>query len=153
RTALRQDPDVIMIGEIRDKETAEIALRAAITGHFVLSTLHTTDAIATVNRLLDMGAEGYMIASALDAVIAQRLVRRVCESCEQVIEPEPRDRAFAEALLGEALPANAVFKRGSGCAYCSNTGYRGRIGVYELLEMTPGLSAAVRDRNPSGFSA
>ncbi|HEX6929229.1 MAG TPA: GspE/PulE family protein, partial [Gammaproteobacteria bacterium] len=105
RTALRQDPDVIMIGEIRDKETAEIALRAAITGHFVLSTLHTTDSVATIARLLDMGAEGYMIANALDAVIAQRLVRRVCESCEQVYEPDARERAFVEGLSGDAIPS------------------------------------------------
>ncbi|HEX7047366.1 MAG TPA: GspE/PulE family protein, partial [Gammaproteobacteria bacterium] len=152
RTALRQDPDVIMVGEIRDKETAEIALRAAITGHLVLSTLHTTDAIATINRLIDMGAEGYMIASALDAVIAQRLVRRVCESCEQVYEPDARERALVEGLSGGAIPENAVFKRGTGCAYCSQTGYRGRIGVYEILEMNAELSAAVRDRDPRAFT-
>jgi MSHA biogenesis protein MshE len=152
RTALRQDPDVIMIGEIRDKETAEIALRAAITGHFVLSTLHTTDAIATVNRLIDMGAEGYMIASALDAVIAQRLVRRVCDSCEQPYAPGAKDRAFAEGLLGTPLPANIALKRGAGCTYCSGTGYRGRVGVYELLEMNANLASAVRDRDSNAFA-
>lgn len=152
RTALRQDPDVIMVGEIRDRETAEIALRAAITGHFVLSTLHTTDAAATVSRLIDMGAEGYMVASALDAVIAQRLVRRVCASCEHEFAPTAKDRAFVEGMLGAPTPADAVFRRGAGCAYCSHTGYRGRIGVYEFLEMNAELAAAVRASDSTAFA-
>lgn len=152
RTALRQDPDIILVGEIRDKETAEIALRAAITGHFVLSTLHTTDAVATVSRLLDMGAEGYMVASALDAVIAQRLIRRVCISCEQPHSPSAKDIAFVEGLRGEAIPASATLKKGAGCTYCNRTGYRGRIGVYELLEMNAELAAAIRNTDGSGFA-
>lgn len=151
RTALRQDPDIIMVGEIRDKETAEIALRAAITGHFVLSTLHTTDAAATVSRLLDMGAEGYMVASALDAVIAQRLVRRVCDSCEQHYEPTVRDRLFVETVLKNSIPDTAIFKRGAGCTYCGNTGYRGRVGVYELLEMNSELANAIRSGDNAQF--
>lgn len=152
RTALRQDPDIIMVGEIRDKETAEIALRAAITGHFVLSTLHTTDAVATVSRLLDMGAEGYMVASALDAVIAQRLIRRVCESCEQPYVPTSKDIAFIEGLRGAPVPADAVFRKGAGCTYCNRTGYRGRTGVYELLEMNSELAADVRDGDSASFA-
>jgi len=152
RTALRQDPDIIMVGEIRDKETAEIALRAAITGHFVLSTLHTTDAVATVSRLLDMGAEGYMVASALDAVIAQRLIRRVCTSCEQPYTPTAKDHALVEGLLRKPIPADATLKVGAGCTYCNRTGYRGRIGVYELLEMTSELAAAVREGAGADFA-
>ena len=151
RTALRQDPDIIMVGEIRDKETAEIGLRAAITGHLVLSTLHTTDAVATISRLLDMGAEGYMVASALDAVVAQRLIRRVCASCEQVHKPGPKDVAFVESLLGR-MPDGVTLKKGSGCTYCSNTGYRGRIGVYELLEINEALAAAIREGNSTAFA-
>lgn len=152
RTALRQDPDIIMVGEIRDKETAEIALRAAITGHFVLSTLHTTDAVATISRLLDMGAEGYMVASALDAVIAQRLIRRVCESCEQPYTPTSKDIAFIEGLSRAAVPADAVFRKGGGCTYCNRTGYRGRTGVYELLEMDTDLAADVREGDSTSFA-
>ena len=152
RTALRQDPDVIMVGEIRDQETAEIALRAAITGHFVLSTLHTTDAVATVSRLLDMGAEGYMVASALDAVMAQRLIRRVCEGCAEQHQLDGKDRAFVEGLLGESTPPDAQFKRGAGCTYCNRTGYRGRIGVYELLEMNADLAEAVRAGDSTLFA-
>jgi len=144
RTAMRQDPDVIMIGEIRDRETAEIALRAAITGHFVLSTLHTTDAVTTISRLLDMGAEGYMVASALNAVIAQRLVRRVCESCSQPQAAGARDRSFVEGLSRRPMPDDARLRRGNGCSYCNNTGYRGRIGVYEMLEIDDALADAIR---------
>lgn len=144
RTALRQDPDIIMVGEIRDRETAEIAMRAAITGHLVLSTLHTNSAVSTIARLLDMGAEGYMVAAALEAVVAQRLVRRVCESCTHPHEPNVRERAFIEKFLSPSEAASANFHTGRGCAYCSNTGYRGRIGVYELLEITPEMGQAIR---------
>ena len=144
RTTLRQDPDVILVGEIRDQETAEIAMRAAITGHFVMSTLHTSDAVSTIARLLDMGVEGYMVAAALDAVVAQRLVRRVCDSCAEPVEFSHRDREFLTGVLGHEIPENARGQAGSGCTYCSNSGYRGRIGVYELLEVNRDMASAIR---------
>jgi len=151
RTALRQDPDIIMVGEMRDRETVEIGLRAAMTGHLVLSTLHTNNAIDTVIRLLDMGAEGFMVATSLNAVIAQRLVRRVCDSCGEPTEPDAHQKAWlAEQLPAEEL-ARADFRHGPGCAYCSNTGYRGRIGVYEMLEIDEPLAEALRQTDTGAF--
>lgn len=152
RTALRQDPDIIMVGEMRDQETAEIGLRAAMTGHLVLSTLHTNDAIATVNRLLDMGAEGYLIATALDAVIAQRLVRRICDSCTIEAQPDTHQTAWLGAQLGTAYNGQHTFRQGAGCTYCNGTGYRGRIGVYELLEMDDKLTDALRRNDSAAFA-
>ena len=151
RSALRQDPDIIMVGEMRDRETAEIGLRAAMTGHLVLSTLHTNDAIATVTRLLDMGAQGYMVAAALHAVIAQRLVRRICEYCATPHELSPAEHAWLAAQVGEAGIKGIEPKTGTGCAYCNNTGYRGRIGVYELLEIDGPLADALRREDTSEF--
>jgi MSHA biogenesis protein MshE len=139
RSALRQDPDIVLIGEMRDEETAEIALRAAMTGHLVLSTLHTNDAISTVNRLLDMGTKSYLLASALHAILAQRLVRRVCESCSQVDELDVQQKAWLSNFVNEKQ-FNVTFKKGIGCAHCNYTGYQGRIGVYELLELDKKLS-------------
>ncbi len=153
RTALRQDPDVIMVGEMRDQETAEIGLRAAMTGHLVLSTLHTNSATATVMRLLDMGAKGYMVAAALDGVIAQRLVRRVCDSCGEPAKPTPSQRTWLRGQLGDDALEGMRFRAGPGCAYCSNTGYRGRIGVYELLEMDEALTDALRRLDTEAFIA
>ncbi len=153
RTALRQDPDIIMVGEMRDRETAEIGLRAAMTGHLVLSTLHTNSAPATVMRLVDMGAEGFMVAAALDGVIAQRLVRRVCDACGEDAEPDSGQLAWVRARLGSEQANRIRFRAGRGCAYCSNTGYRGRIGVYELLEMDEELTDALRRMDSSAFSA
>jgi MSHA biogenesis protein MshE len=152
RTALRQDPDIIMVGEMRDQETAEIGLRAAMTGHLVLSTLHTNSAPATVMRLLDMGAKGYMVASALHGVIAQRLVRRVCDSCGDDVAPTTSQLAWLRNELGDDITKDLSFRAGDGCAYCSNTGYRGRIGVYELLEMDDQLTDALRRMDTSTFS-
>ncbi|HET6655446.1 MAG TPA: GspE/PulE family protein [Gammaproteobacteria bacterium] len=149
RTALRQDPDVILVGEMRDQETAEIGLRAAMTGHLVLSTLHTNDAVSTVNRLRDMGAQGYLVAAALNGVIAQRLVRRVCDSCAEPYKPSGQETAWLRALTGGR---SATLKHGHGCAYCNNTGYRGRIGVYELLEITPELADLLRRDDAAGFA-
>lgn len=153
RTALRQDPDIIMVGEMRDQETVEIGLRAAMTGHLVLSTLHTNSAIATVSRLLDMGAKGYMVAAALDGVIAQRLVRRVCDACGEPAQPSAAQLAWLRGQMGEAAAEGLQFRAGHGCTYCANTGYRGRIGVYELLEMDARLTDCLRRMDIDAFVA
>lgn len=133
RAILRQDPDIIAVGEIRDGETAQISMRAAITGHVVLSTIHTNDAVGTIERLEDIGVEPYLIATALRAVISQRLVRRICPKCKKSYE------ATAEEVrrLGLSTEHKHIFYRGEGCADCFNTGYLGRIGVFEILEITP----------------
>jgi MSHA biogenesis protein MshE len=152
RTTLRLDPDVILVGEMRDRETVEIGLRAAITGHLVFSTLHTMNAAATVHRLLDMGAAGYMIASAVHGIIAQRLVRRVCDNCAQPTEPSPQQRAWLTALADAASIARMTFKLGVGCTYCNLTGYRGRAAIYELLEIDRPLADAIRRGDSSSFA-
>lgn len=143
RTFLRQDPDVILVGEMRDQETVEIGLRAAITGHFVLSSLHTNDAIATAMRLVDMGAEPFLIAAALRGIIAQRLVRRVCDRCAQPYEPTEVEKAMIVSGLG----ANALkfeYKQGKGCNHCNRSGYHGRVAVYELLEIDDELASILQ---------
>ncbi len=150
RTALRQDPDIVMVGEMRDQETTTIGLRAAITGHLVLSTLHTNDAIATVNRLLDMGAEGYLVATALRAVLAQRLVRRICESCKMHHTPDAQELAWLHALEGER--EFGEFFEGIGCSHCNNTGYSGRIGVFEFLELDEPMADALRREDTARFA-
>ncbi|RME35219.1 MAG: type IV-A pilus assembly ATPase PilB, partial [Deltaproteobacteria bacterium] len=133
RAFLRQDPDIIMIGEIRDFETAEIGVKAALTGHLVLSTLHTNDAPSTINRLLNMGIEPFLVASAVNLITAQRLGRRVCPQCK---EPEDIPK---EALIQAGLPADKVDDivcyRGKGCSHCNNTGYKGRVGIYQVMPM------------------
>jgi len=137
RAILRQDPDVVMVGEIRDSETAEIAIRAALTGHQVFSTLHTNDSTGAVTRLLDMGVEAFLISSSLEGVIAQRLVRRICPHC-RVETPVPAVlRAKVEVLSGQ--PLNGTYYRGNGCEECRGTGYLGRTGIFELLPITPDL--------------
>ncbi len=151
RAALRQDPDIVLVGEIRDQETAEIGLRAALTGHLVLSTLHTNDALTSAMRLIDMGVEPFLVATALNAVLAQRLIRRVCENCQEEHQPDPRQLAWLEALHGSSL-AGKRFYRGSGCHQCHNSGYSGRIGVYELLELDEAMVAALRRGDPQGFA-
>ena len=151
RATLRQDPDVILVGEIRDAETAEIGLRAAITGHMVLSSLHTRDAMSTPFRLLDMGAPPFMVASSLQAVIAQRLVRANCDNCAEPHLPTAQEAAWLEAVGGEGA-AGMKTLRGRGCTQCNSTGYSGRVGVYEMLEMDAGLAHAVLQSDPSGFS-
>ena len=151
RSALRQDPDIVLIGEMRDRETAEIGLRASMTGHFVLSTLHTNDAVSTANRLLDMGAEGYLVATALQAILAQRLVRKVCDGCAEPYTPTPNENAWLHAF-GAKILINEKFKQGTGCTHCNNTGYHGRIGVYELLEIDEILADALRCNNSSEFA-
>jgi len=149
RTALRQDPDIILVGEMRDKETAEIGLRAAMTGHLVLSTLHTNDAISTADRLLDMGAQGYLLAASLRAIIAQRLVRRICPSCEAVYEPDEQEAAWLRSMFDDDVTAQ--LRHGRGCAHCNNTGYRGRIGVYEYIEPDESMLTALRKDDPESF--
>lgn len=136
RAILRQDPDVVMVGEIRDRETAEIAVQASLTGHLVLSTLHTNSAVGAVTRLLDMGVDAYLLASSLVGVLAQRLLRTLCAHCK---EPYQAD-AMACRRLGIEAPARLFKARG--CAHCQQ-GYRGRTGVYELISMTPALSALI----------
>ena len=144
RSVLRQDPDVVMVGEIRDMETAEIALKAAQTGHFVLSTLHTNDSISAVTRLLDLGIPGYQIGSALSAIIAQRLVRRLC-SCHYTAEP---NEEYIQTLMAAGLMEQPRMQNSAnGCELCDFTGYRGRIGVYEMLRFNEPLRQAVRTGN------
>ena len=150
RSALRQDPDVLLVGEIRDEETAQIALRAALTGHLVLSTLHTRDAASTPLRMIDMGVPGYMVATSVHAVIAQRLVRVVCESCAQEAAPEPHEARWLQAVLADGV-GERRFRRGGGCAHCNGTGYVGRTGVYEMLEMTADLVHAANQADPNAF--
>ncbi len=141
RSFLRQDPDVIMVGEIRDFETAEIAIKAALTGHMVLSTLHTNDAPSTVTRLMNMGVEPFLVTASLNLVVAQRLARRNCSNCVQPIEID-EETCLRIQMKPEEL-ATAEFKKGTGCAKCNNTGYKGRVALYEVLEMTDALRDAV----------
>ncbi|MAM88904.1 MAG: MSHA biogenesis protein MshE [unclassified Hahellaceae] len=155
RSALRQDPDVVLVGEMRDQETSEIGLRAAMTGHFVLSTLHTNDSISSAMRLIDMGAEPFLVASALTAILAQRLVKRVCEDCVRAHELTDQERVWLRGLgpkASVALQADAKFVRGAGCYQCGNSGYKGRVGVYELLEMNEDLLDALRRGDQSEFT-
>ncbi len=144
RSFLRQDPDIIMVGEIRDLETAEISVKAALTGHLVFSTLHTNDAPSTVERLVDMGVEPFLVASSVNLVMAQRLVRVICENCKEEVKPDP-------ALVKEVdiEPTEFRFFKGKGCKECNNTGYRGRIGIYELMEITPDIREAIIKRESS----
>lgn len=150
RSALRQDPDILLVGEIRDQETAEIALRAAMTGHMVLSTLHTNDAVSSAMRLVDMGAEGFLAATALRAVVAQRLVRRLCDNCFEDHAPDINDMAWIKSLIGERADSMTL-KKAVGCHRCNNTGYRGRIGVFEILMMNEPLADALRRSNSADF--
>jgi len=137
KALLRQDPDVILVGEVRDADTARIAVQSALTGHFVLSSLHGNDSVAAVHRLLDMGIEAFLVASAVVAVVSQRLVRRICDNCKEAYEPTADEIAVYRQHSGGSDKTH--FYRGKGCSYCSNTGYHGRIGVYELLRITPEL--------------
>ncbi|WP_157369163.1 GspE/PulE family protein [Algicola sagamiensis] len=151
RTTLRQDPDIIMVGEMRDQETVEIGLRGALTGHLVLSTLHTNDSVTSALRLIDMGAPAYLVASALRAVVAQRLVRRVCDGCRTEVKADEQDVAWASALAG-IDKSRAQFYKGLGCQSCNYSGYKGRIGVYEILVMNHAMIEALRKEDPHEFS-
>jgi len=140
RSILRQDPDVILVGEIRDVETARIAVQSALTGHLVLSSLHATDSVSALHRFLDMGIESFLVASSVIGIVGQRLVRRICPSCKVPYTLNDEERAFYEESGG---PEKTEFVRGQGCNFCSGTGYQGRIGVYELLRITPEIKRLV----------
>ncbi len=149
RSFLRQDPDIIMVGEIRDLETAEIAVQAALTGHLVLSTLHTNDAPTAFSRLVEMGVEPFLVSSSLLGVLAQRLVRKVCDKCREEYAP---DETLIKALHleGKVKPNQKLFRaKVKGCPVCNNTGYKGRIGIYELLNNTPAIQSLVLKRSPA----
>jgi MSHA biogenesis protein MshE len=150
RTALRQDPDIILVGEMRDQETAEIGMRAAMTGHLVLSTLHTNDALTTPIRLLDMGVPRYMVALSVNMVLAQRLVRVVCENCAEPHPLDPSEREWLRYELHDNIDDHKYLK-GRGCPQCSNTGFTGRTGAYEMLEMTNEVVEATNQGDPNAF--
>jgi len=146
KSILRQDPDVILVGEIRDVDTARIAVQSALTGHFVLSSLHATEAVSALYRLLDMGIEAFLIASSVTAVVAQRLVRRSCTSCLEPYQPSPEELAFVQQFGGTEPIAG--WRHGTGCHFCAHTGYLERIGVYEMLVITDEVRELVLDRAP-----
>jgi MSHA biogenesis protein MshE len=150
RSALRQDPDIVLVGEVRDQETAHIALTAAMTGHLVLSTLHTNDAVSTPIRLLDMGVPQFMVGSSLQAVLAQRLVRLICESCTGPHELKPNEQEWLRTELGDKVNAYR-YMHGRGCSHCNGMGYIGRTGVYEMLEMTKEVTMAAGHADPAEF--
>jgi len=145
---MRQDPDIIMVGEIRDRETADIAIRSALTGHLVFSTLHTNDAAGAVTRLVDMGVEPYLLASSLEGVLAQRLVRMICPQCKAPHRPEVEvlERMGHRASNGAA----GSFYRGQGCRQCRQTGYSGRTGIFELLRIATAVRQAILGRASTG---
>ena len=145
RSILRQDPDVIMVGEIRDQETANIAIQAALTGHLVLSTLHTNDAPSAITRLIDMGVEPFLISSAVIGVIAQRLVRMICPKCKEEYTPDPGQLKE----LGLPEQEKFVFSRGRGCQYCMQTTYRGRIGIFEVMRVSDKIRELIIQRHPA----
>jgi type IV pilus assembly protein PilB len=141
RAFLRQDPDVIMVGEVRDFETAEISIKAALTGHLVLSTLHTNDAPSTINRLLNMGVEPFLVASSVNLVLAQRLARLICSSCREPVEVHPQ--ALVELGVNAEEARTMTCSHGTGCPQCSGTGYRGRVALYEVMPMSEELREMV----------
>jgi type IV pilus assembly protein PilB len=143
KSFLRQDPDIIMIGEIRDLETGSIAVRAALTGHLVLSTLHTNSAAATVTRLIDMGIEKFLVSSSVNLVLAQRLLRKICKKCKIPVEVHPE--ALREVGLDPDKLQGQTFYHGAGCAECNGSGYKGRTGIYEVMPMTPKIREMVLD--------
>jgi len=144
RHILRHDPDIVMVGEIRDKETADIAIRAALTGHLVFSTLHTNDAAGAVTRLIDMGVEPFLLASSLEGVLAQRLVRRVCPKCKEAYQP---DEMVLHSFSGTGqIKPGATFYHGAGCNECNQTGMSGRKGMFELLRITNKLRELIGNK-------
>jgi type IV pilus assembly protein PilB len=144
KSILRQDPDVILVGEVRDVETARIAVQSALTGHFVLSSLHATDAPSTLHRLLDMGIEPFLVASSVTGVLSQRLVRRICDNCREPYDPPPEELALFDAIGG--TPPVDGFIHGTGCNFCARTGFLDRIGVYELMPVSDGIREMILNR-------
>ncbi len=153
RTALRHDPEILLVGEIRDQETAEISIRASITGHLVLSTLHTNSAASTIARLIDIGAKGYLLATSISGILAQRLVRCTCEDCKVPHPVDDSQLMWLESMFPELNPDQLNFSHGQGCARCQNTGYRGRIGVYELLTLDHDAKVALRNDDLQTFTS
>jgi type IV pilus assembly protein PilB len=147
RAFLRQDPNIVMVGEIRDVETASIAVKAALTGHLVLSTLHTNDAPSTINRMVDMGIEPFLVASSTNLIMAQRLVRRICKTCKTDVTLHAE--VLRELGISDVDAKSATFKEGKGCVDCNNTGYRGRLGVYEVMTINPKVRDLILDRAPT----
>src|SRR5205814_1868693 len=147
RAFLRQDPNIIMVGEIRDLDTASIAVTAALTGHLVLSTLHTNDAPSAIGRLIDMGVEPFLVSSSVNLILAQRLVRRICAACKR--PATLNEEVIRELQLSPEEVAKAQFADGQGCVECNNTGYRGRQGVYELMVLSPRIRDLVLERAPA----
>lgn len=149
RSFLRQDPNIILVGEIRDKETTQLAIQAALTGHLVFSTLHTNDAATAIPRLIDLGGEPFLIASVLNASIAQRIVRRICPYCTEQYEPPEEIKSQIKEVLGDLLPKQykdgekIVLSRGKGCNECNLSGYLGRIAIFELLKVTPAINKMI----------
>lgn len=152
RATLRQDPDILLVGEIRDADSAEIAMRAAMTGHLVLSTLHTNDALSSALRLVDMGVDPYLVAASLKTVVAQRLIRRVCRACAEEHQASDAELKYIESLLGIGQHDTSRMKKGRGCASCNHTGYRGRIGIFEILDINEAMAKALRSRDVDGFN-
>lgn len=142
RAFLRQDPNIILVGEIRDVETAEVAVNASLTGHLVLSTVHTNDAPSTISRLLNMGIEPYLVATAVQLICAQRLVRRICNNCKEEVKPFPPSTLIQLGFAADEIETVRIF-RGTGCKRCAGSGYKGRIGLYEVMEMTPELRDSI----------
>jgi type II secretory ATPase GspE/PulE/Tfp pilus assembly ATPase PilB-like protein len=154
RSFLRQDPNIILVGEIRDSETTNLAIQAALTGHLVFSTLHTNDAASTIPRLIDLGAEPFLIASVLDAIIAQRIIRRVCTFCKTTYTPEQPVQDDIKKILGPMLPVKfqtepLVLSKGAGCEECQNSGFLGRVGIYEILKVTKTLHTLIFKSSPA----
>jgi len=154
RSILRQDPNIIMVGEIRDRETAELAVHSALTGHLVFSTLHTNDAIGAIPRLLDMGVEGFLLTASLNAVMGQRLVRKICSDCKKEVAVPPEVKKMIEAGL-RGIPKEEAEKlnlgdmkifAGSGCKFCSDTGYRGRIAIFEVMPLSDKIKNLILER-------
>jgi len=153
RSFLRQDPDIIMVGEIRDQETAELAIQASLTGHLVFSTLHTNQAAGTIPRLLDLGAEPFLLASSLSLVVGQRIARRICPNCREEYQPDKTSLDELTAVLGKLLPKKKEeikFFRGKGCEQCNNTGYYGRVGIFEVLSVNEKIVKLILERAPAG---
>jgi type IV pilus assembly protein PilB len=143
RSILRQDPDLILVGEIRDRDTGGIAVEASLTGHLVLSTLHTNDAPSAITRMLDLGLEAFLIAATLEAIVAQRLVRKICNSCKEYYEPE-QEHTLELGLRHEAV-AGKKFAYGRGCSRCNNTGYKGRMALYEMFRVNDEIKQMIMD--------